>query len=170
MTSMVRPLEILLVEDNTADARLVRELLAEAKLMNVLRVAGDGEAALALLRGGNGSPAHHPDLILLDLNLPKRSGHEVLEEIKNDPDLHNIPIVVLTTSDQERDVVRSYDLRANAYVVKPVDPRTHGRNRQRGRGVLAGGGPAAGGSGGPARRHRRPAARYAGAMTSRPPM
>lgn len=115
------PVQILLAEDNPGDVRLMRELLQEAKVLNHVTVAGDGEQAIALLRGTNGRPALSPDLILLDLNLPRRSGQEVLEDVKSDPSLRNIPVVVLTTSDAETDVVRSYSLHANGYVVKPVN-------------------------------------------------
>ena len=117
----MKPIEILLVEDNPGDVRLTRELLAEGKVMNRVTVASDGEAAMAVLRGGAGTPPLRPDLILLDLNLPKKGGHEVLAEIKQDPELRAIPVVVLTTSEAEKDVVRSYSLHANSYVVKPVD-------------------------------------------------
>jgi two-component system, chemotaxis family, response regulator Rcp1 len=118
----VRPIDILLVEDNAADVRLTREALKDAKVLNALHVARDGLAALGFLRRRGpyaGSP--RPDLILLDLNLPKKDGREVLAEIKQDTDLKRIPVVVLTTSRAEEDVIRSYDLHANAYVTKPVD-------------------------------------------------
>jgi len=116
------PIEILLVEDNAGDVRLTREALRDAKVRNNLSVAGDGVEAMAFLRreGPHGA-APKPDLILLDLNLPKRSGREVLEDIKQDPRLAHIPVVILTTSQAERDIVESYRLRANAYVSKPVD-------------------------------------------------
>ncbi len=118
----VRPIDILLVEDSPADVRLTREALKEAKVLNTLHVVQDGVAALAFLRKQGqyaGSPS--PDLILLDLNLPKKDGREVLAEIKQDENLRRIPVVVLTTSRAEEDVVRSYNLHANAYVTKPVD-------------------------------------------------
>lgn len=118
----VRPIDILLVEDSPADVRLTREALKEAKVLNTLHVAQDGMAALAFLRKEGqyaGNPS--PDLILLDLNLPKKDGREVLAEIKQDENLKRIPVVVLTTSRAEEDVVRSYNLHANAYVTKPVD-------------------------------------------------
>jgi two-component system, chemotaxis family, response regulator Rcp1 len=112
------PIEILLVEDNAADVRLTREALREGKVRNNLRVARDGEEALAMLRR-EGEP--RPDLILLDLNLPRRDGREVLKEIKSDPSLMTIPVVVLTTSGAEADIVKSYSLHANCYITKPVD-------------------------------------------------
>jgi chemotaxis family two-component system response regulator Rcp1 len=116
------PIEILLVEDNPGDVRLTREALNEAKMNNRLHVAGDGVQALRFLRREEEhAEAPRPDLILLDLNLPKKSGREVLEEVKADPDLRRIPVVVLTTSEAERDILRSYELHANAYVKKPVD-------------------------------------------------
>jgi CheY-like chemotaxis protein len=116
------PIEILLVEDNPGDVRLTQEALRDAKVRNNLRVAADGVEAMALLRR-EGAHAHapQPDLILLDLNLPKKGGREVLEEIKVDERLKHIPVVVLTTSQAERDVLESYRLRCNAYVTKPVD-------------------------------------------------
>jgi len=116
------PIEILLVEDNAADVRLTREALKDAKVHNQLHVAADGVEAIALLRReGRHAGSPRPDLVLLDLNLPKKDGREVLEEIKQDPGLQNIPVVILTTSQAEEDVLRSYQLRANAYVTKPVD-------------------------------------------------
>ena len=116
------PIEILLVEDNPGDVRLTREALKESKVINNLHVARDGIEALAFLRRqGEHAGAVKPDLILLDLNLPRKSGLEVLEEIKVDPKLRRIPVVVLTTSSAERDIVASYDLHANCFVTKPVD-------------------------------------------------
>jgi len=118
----VRPINILLVEDNPADVRLTREALSEAKVLNTLHVTADGVAALAFLRReGRHADSPRPDLILLDLNLPKKDGREVLAEIKMDDELKLIPVVVLTTSSAEEDVVRTYNLHANAYVTKPVD-------------------------------------------------
>ena len=116
-----RPIKILLVEDNPGDVRLTREALREGKIRNQMSDVGDGEAALAYLRRqGKYADAERPDLILLDLNLPRMDGREVLAEIKNDPDLRCIPIVVLTSSKAEEDILRSYDLHANCYVSKPV--------------------------------------------------
>lgn len=116
------PIEILLVEDNAADVRLTREALKDAKVHNQLHVAADGVEAMAFLRrAGRHSGAPRPDLVLLDLNLPKKDGREVLEELKQDAGLQTIPVVVLTTSRAEEDVLRSYQLRANAFVTKPVD-------------------------------------------------
>jgi two-component system, chemotaxis family, response regulator Rcp1 len=117
-----RPIEILLVEDSKADVRLTIEALRDAKVRNNLHVAPDGVEALAFLRReGAYASAVRPDLILLDLNLPKKSGREVLEEIKQDASLRRIPVVILTTSEAEEDIVRSYDLHANCYISKPVD-------------------------------------------------
>jgi CheY-like chemotaxis protein len=116
------PIEILLVEDSPADVRLTREALKEAKVLNNVHVATDGVEALDFLhqRGKHvGAPA--PDLILLDLNLPKKDGREVLEDVKKSERLRRIPVVVLTTSQSEKDVLESYQLNANAYVSKPVD-------------------------------------------------
>ncbi|ACY17135.1 response regulator [Haliangium ochraceum] len=119
---MQSTIEILLVEDNPADVDLTQETLSYAKIRNRLQVVHDGEQALAYLRReGEYAEAVRPDLILLDLNLPRKDGREVLAELKADPDLRTIPVVVLTSSDTERDVVRSYDLGANCYVTKPVD-------------------------------------------------
>ena len=112
------PIEILLVEDNPADVRLTQEALREGKVKNHLSVARDGEEALAFLRR-EGEP--RPDLILLDLNLPRRDGREVLKEIKSDPKLQMIPVVVLTTSAADADIIKSYQLHANCYITKPVD-------------------------------------------------
>jgi two-component system, chemotaxis family, response regulator Rcp1 len=117
-----RPVEILLVEDNPGDVRLTREALSEGKVHNNLSVAQDGVEALAYLRKeGKYSDATRPDLILLDLNLPKVDGREVLAAIKADLKLRNIPVVILTSSEAEQDIVRAYDLHANCYVTKPVD-------------------------------------------------
>ena len=118
----VRPIEILLVEDSPGDVRLTIEALRDAKVRNNLHVVGDGAEALAFLRReGAHAAAPRPDLILLDLNLPKKDGREVLSEIKDDPTLRRIPVVVLTTSQAEQDIVRTYDLHANCYIAKPVD-------------------------------------------------
>ncbi len=116
------PIEILLVEDNPGDVRLTIEALKEGKVRNNLHVAGDGEEALAFLRRqGRFASVPVPDLVLLDLNLPKKDGREVLEEIKADERLKHIPVVVLTTSGADEDILRSYDLQANCYITKPVD-------------------------------------------------
>lgn len=116
------PIEILLVEDNPGDVRLTSEALRDAKVRNHLSVAPDGVEAMAMLRReGRHAAVPRPDLILLDLNLPKKSGREVLEEVKGDNALKDIPVVILTTSQAERDIVESYRLHANAYVTKPVD-------------------------------------------------
>ena len=113
---------ILLVEDNPADVRLTQEALKDAKVHHELHVVMDGVAAVDFLhRQGDYSDAPRPDLILLDLNLPKKDGREVLEEIKMDESLKRIPVVVMTTSQAEEDIVKSYDLHANCYVNKPVD-------------------------------------------------
>ena len=115
-------IEILMVEDNPADVRLTVEAFRDAKVLNNMHVVHDGEDALAFLRReGKHSGAPKPDLILLDLNLPKKDGREVLTDIKNDPELRRIPVVVLTTSDDEKDVLKAYDLHVNAYITKPVD-------------------------------------------------
>lgn len=114
--------EILMVEDNPADVRLTREAFKDAKVLNNIHVTYDGEEAMSFLRReGKYADAPCPDIILLDLNLPKKDGREVLAEIKKDPDLKRIPVVVLTTSDDEKDIFRAYDLHVNAYVKKPVD-------------------------------------------------
>jgi len=121
-TYSINPAEILLVEDSPGDARLTREALAEGKLKNVLHLVEDGEQALAFLRGEDGyADAPRPDLVLLDLNLPRVDGREVLAEMKADPDLKRIPVVVLTTSSADEDVLRAYELAANCYITKPVD-------------------------------------------------
>ena len=114
-------IEILLVEDNPDDVELTVEAFKEGKVRNHLCVAEDGEEALAFLhRTGNFTTAPRPDLILLDLNLPKRSGAEVLAEIKHDPDLKRIPVIVLTTSSHERDILECYELNANCFITKPM--------------------------------------------------
>lgn len=118
----VKPIEILLIEDNPGDVRLTEEALAEGKMCNNLTLAKDGIEAMAVLRReGDHADAGRPDLILLDLNLPKKDGREVLAEIKEDPDLKRIPVVILTSSKAEEDVVQAYDLNANCYITKPVD-------------------------------------------------
>ncbi|MGB8992759.1 MAG: response regulator [Desulfobaccales bacterium] len=117
-----RPIEILMVEDNPGDVRLTVEALKEGKVRNNFHTAEDGEEALAYLRQeGRYAGAPRPDLVLLDLNLPKKGGREVLAEIKEDPDLRRIPVVILTVSQAEQDIVKSYNLHANCYITKPVD-------------------------------------------------
>ena len=117
-----RPIEILLVEDNPGDIRLTVEALNEGKVANNLNVVNDGVDALAYLRRqGKFCNSVRPDLVLLDLNLPKKNGREVLEEIKNDPVLKRLPVVILTTSNAEQDIHKTYDLHANCFITKPVD-------------------------------------------------
>lgn len=117
-----RPVEILLVEDNPGDVRLTAEAFKEGKIFNNLSVVPDGQAAMDFLnRRDEYHDAPRPDVILLDLNLPKKSGREVLAELKDDPQLRRIPVVVLTTSTAEEDIFKSYDLHANCYITKPVD-------------------------------------------------
>ena len=120
--SRATPVEILLVEDNAGDVRLTREALREGKVYSNLHWAKDGVEALEFLRReGKHAEAPRPDIILLDLNLPKKDGREVLAEIKGDNQLKQIPVVVLTTSKAEEDILRSYALHANCYITKPVD-------------------------------------------------
>lgn len=117
-----KPIEILLVEDNPADIRLTQEIFKDCRILNNLHVAKNGIEALDFLRKqGNFKDTPMPDLILLDLNLPKKDGREVLAEIKNDTELRSIPVIVLTTSEAEQDIVKSYNLGANCYITKPVD-------------------------------------------------
>ena len=114
------PIDILLVEDNPADVRLAQEAFKDARVANRLHVARDGVEALRMLRDATGA-VPRPDLILLDLNLPRKDGREVLQDIKQDEALRHIPVVVLSTSQSEQDIARSYRLGANAFVTKPVD-------------------------------------------------
>ena len=115
-------IQVLLVEDNPGDVRLTKEALKEGRLLNDVSVVGDGVEAISFLhRQGKYAGAVQPDLILLDLNLPKKDGREVLAEIKADPRLRRIPVVVLTTSSAEEDILKTYDLHANCYITKPVD-------------------------------------------------
>jgi len=115
--------QLLLVEDNPGDVRLTREAFEEGRIQNELHVVPDGAEALDFLhQRGEYSDAPRPDLVLLDLNLPRTDGETVLEELKADPELRSIPVIVLTSSRTEEDVARSYDLHANAYLTKPVDP------------------------------------------------
>ena len=117
-----RPVEILLVEDNPGDVRLTEEALKEGKVLNNIHLACDGVEAVSFLRKeGKYADSVRPDLILLDLNLPKKDGREVLMEIKKDESLRRIPVVVLTTSKAEEDIIRTYDYHANCYITKPVD-------------------------------------------------
>jgi len=122
MNSAGKAIEILLVEDNPGDVRLIEEALKEGKVRNTLHVVYDGVEAITFLhKQGEYSEIPRPDLILLDLNLPKKDGREVLAEIKADENLKRIPVVVLTTSQSEKDILKSYDLYANCYITKPVD-------------------------------------------------
>ena len=115
-------IEILLVEDNPGDVRLTLEAFREGKVRNKINVVNDGIDALAYLRKeGKYADVSRPDVILLDLNLPRKDGREVLEEIKKDPNLSRIPVVILTTSQAEQDVLQTYNLHANCYITKPVD-------------------------------------------------
>ena len=122
LETLSRPIDILLVEDSPGDVRLTREALADGKVRNRLSVVADGMEAMDFLRRRRSfADAPRPDLILLDLNLPRKDGREVLEEVKADPDLRRIPVVVLTTSGAEEDILRSYSLHANCYITKPMD-------------------------------------------------
>jgi CheY-like chemotaxis protein len=122
VNSPVQPIEVLLVEDDPGDELMTREAFEDNKIRNTLHVVRDGQEALDFLyRRGEHTEAPRPDLVLLDLNLPKYDGRQVLEQIKSDPELALIPVVVLTTSSAEEDILRSYKLHANAYVTKPVD-------------------------------------------------
>lgn len=117
-----RPIEILLVEDNPGDVRLAKEALKEAKVSNNLYITMDGEEGMNFLKRSEGyEDAPRPDVILLDLNLPRKDGRQVLAEIKEDPDLKRIPVVILTTSKDEEDVLKTYNLHANCYITKPLD-------------------------------------------------
>ncbi|MBD2102480.1 response regulator [Leptolyngbya sp. FACHB-261] len=117
-----KPIEILLVEDSPGDVRLTQEVLKEGKVHNHLNVVEDGEKAIAFLKKlAPYTDALHPDLILLDLNLPRKDGREVLEIIKANGHLRRIPVVVLTTSQAEEDIIKAYDLHANCYITKPID-------------------------------------------------
>ena len=119
---MNAPIEILLVEDNPGDVDLAREALETGKVANVLHVVRNGEDALAFLRcQGRYAAARRPDLVLLDLNLPRKGGKEVLAEIKSDADLKTIPVVILSSSQAEEDILKSYNLHANCYITKPID-------------------------------------------------
>ena len=125
---MGRPVEILLVEDNPGDVRLTQENFKDSKIRNNLCVVDDGVEALAFLRReGQYGGAVRPDVILLDLNLPRKDGREVLAEIKADPELRRIPVVILTISSADEDIIRSYDLHANCYITKPIDLEQFGK-------------------------------------------
>ena len=116
------PITILLVEDNPADARLVKEAMKEVKINNTLYHVPDGVEAMAFLRRqGEYSKMIRPDVVLLDLNMPRKDGRQTLKEIKDDPELKRIPVVILTVSDAEEDIIKSYDLHANCYVTKPLN-------------------------------------------------
>jgi two-component system, chemotaxis family, response regulator Rcp1 len=116
-----RPVDILLVEDNPGDVRLIQEALRDGKILNRLSTVSDGQAAMALLRKqGSYAQAVRPELILLDLNLPRKDGREVLREVKMDPDLRSIPIVIVTSSPAEEDILKSYNAYANCYITKPL--------------------------------------------------
>ena len=122
VAALGRPVEILLVEDNPGDVDLTRETLQDSKLLNHMNVVGNGVEAMAYLRRqGKYAEATRPDLVLLDLNLPKKNGREVLAEVKADDQLRRIPVVVLTTSCAEQDILQTYDLHANCYITKPVN-------------------------------------------------
>jgi CheY-like chemotaxis protein len=122
MTEHDRPLNVLLVEDDPGDVLIAREAMAAGQLSTKIDVVTDGVEAMSFLRRGDGfDDAQRPDLILLDLNLPRMSGHEVLAEVKQDPELRRIPVVVLTTSQAHEDIAKSYDLQASVHVSKPVD-------------------------------------------------
>lgn len=122
MSGTGKPIEILLVEDSPGDARLVVEALKDGKVQNKLTIVEDGVEAMAFLRKeGRYKNASHPDLMLLDLNMPRKDGREVLAEVKSDENLKRIPVVVLTTSEAEADILKSYNLYANCYITKPVN-------------------------------------------------
>lgn len=122
MNGLMEPIDILLVEDSEGDVRLIREALKEGRLLNNLFVAKNGVEAMDFLsKSGNFPDAVRPDLVILDLNLPKKDGREVLEDIKTNPDFKRIPVVILTTSSAERDILASYNMHANCYIVKPLD-------------------------------------------------
>lgn len=122
MIPLIKPVEILLIEDNPGDIRLAREALKESKVNNIMNSVVDGVDGLDyLFKRGKYSESKRPDLIILDINLPRKSGFEVLDEIKTDVNLRTIPVVILTTSKQEEDIVRTYHLHANCFITKPMD-------------------------------------------------
>ena len=121
-SDIIKPVEIFLVEDSQGDIDLIREVLEESKLKNTLTVAVDGEEALNYLKKkGKYANATRPDLVILDLNLPRKDGREVLDDMKSSPDLKSIPVVIMTTSREEEDVIKMYNLHANCYITKPID-------------------------------------------------
>jgi chemotaxis family two-component system response regulator Rcp1 len=121
-TKVGKPIVILLVEDNPGDVDLARAAMEESKVRNILHTVGDGVEAMLFLRSeGKYAEAPRPDLVLLDLNLPKKDGREVLAEIKSDPDLMRIPVVILTISKDEEDILKTYNLHANCFITKPID-------------------------------------------------
>ncbi len=121
-SSTGKPINILIVEDNPGDARLIKEVLNEGKILNDLHIVKDGVEAMEFLhKRGEYAKAPRPDLIILDLNLPKKDGREVLAEVKSDQHLKSIPIVIMTTSNAEEDILKSYNLHANCYITKPLD-------------------------------------------------
>ena len=122
MSNLVKPVDILLVEDNPGDVQLTREAFEDCKIINNLHVAKDGEIAIDYLFQQNGyEEAIRPDIVLLDLNLPKIDGREVLQKIKSNPQLKHIPVVILTSSKSDEDILRSYALQANCYITKPIN-------------------------------------------------
>lgn len=122
MMKEARPINILLVEDNEGDVFLVKKAFEKAKIMNVIYAASDGEMAMQMLKGQSGhSDFPKPDIILLDINMPKKDGRQVLADLKADPDLCRIPVIVLTSSEAEEDIKQSYDLQASGYIVKPIN-------------------------------------------------
>jgi len=122
VTTVGQPVEVLLAEDNPGDARLTEKAFEQGNILNNLHTVEDGVEAMKFLRReGEYQDRPRPDLVLLDLNMPRKDGWEVLEEIKEDPDLARIPVIVLTSSEAEEDIVKSYELQANAYLTKPVD-------------------------------------------------
>ena len=121
-STIIAPIDILIIEDNEGDARLIKEVLSDGKIANLLHNVKDGVQAMEFLRKkGAYANVVKPDLIILDLNLPKKDGREVLSEIKNDPELKKIPVVIMTTSQAEEDILKSYNLHANCYITKPID-------------------------------------------------
>lgn len=123
MKETTEPLFILLVEDSPGDVELIREGLRKGKVANAIKVVEDGEEAMAyLLREGKYKDQPRPHLVLLDVNIPKKNGHEVLKAIRSNPDIATIPVVMLTTSDLDKDIISSYECHVNAYITKPMDP------------------------------------------------